>query len=231
MDTTAKLIRSQAIGRSLPDPILVTGTPRSGTSMTAGILRRCGAWCGKVDGSFENTDIRDSVMTPWFDLLGADPRCQRPLPNIETMDSHPLAGLARRMEMFAKFQGYRHGPWFYKSPRIAATWPAWWSVFPETKWVIVRRGDKDIINSCMKTGYMDAYDTPEEWQCWLDVWKELFDSIYDAKVQVREVWPHHFVAGDYTEIQGVVEWLGLRWEDGKVKAFINPELWRDYDGK
>ena len=227
---SSNIIRSQAIGRSLPDPVLITGTPRSGTSMTAGIFRRCGAWCGKVDGSFENTDIRDAVLAPWFKMLEADPRCQKPLPDLSKLESVPLSGMARRIETFAKFQGYRHGVWFYKSPKIAATWPTWWQVFPETKWIIVRRRDEDIINSCMKTGYMDAYSTKEEWQTWLDTWKGLFTSIYEASAQVREVWPHRFVEGDYSEIQGITKWLGLRWDDAKVKAFINPELWRDYDG-
>ena len=45
------------------DPILVTGLPRSGTSLTTGCLHACGAWVGNtVKGFYENEAIRETVV-------------------------------------------------------------------------------------------------------------------------------------------------------------------------
>jgi len=46
-------------------PIIITGVPRSGSSMIAGVFKICGAFTGAMDGedrSFENMHIRDEVV-------------------------------------------------------------------------------------------------------------------------------------------------------------------------
>jgi len=51
-------------------PILITGTARSGVSLIGGVVHLCGAWGGQTAqindydgrGSFENMDIRNSVI-------------------------------------------------------------------------------------------------------------------------------------------------------------------------
>jgi hypothetical protein len=214
---------------SLPCPILVTGSARSGVSMTAGIFKRCGAWVGCVDQSYENVEVRDKTVNPYLEFIGADKMCQNPLPDPHALQ--PLVGLVRRVETAAKFQGYRYGPWMYKSPAIALTWPIWAQAFPDSKWVIVRRDDRDILNSCIKTGFMRGYSDPREWQQWIDAFKDCFEEMKSSLVLVREVWPQKYVNGDFGEIAETVEWLGLRWNPDKVKEYVNPSLWRDSDGK
>lgn len=217
------------VTHSLCEPILVTGAPRSGTTMTAGILRRCGAWVGHVDATYENIDVRDRVMIPYFKFIGADPRGQNPLPNVDNLK--PLAGLARRVETFVKFQGYRYGQWMVKSNRIILTWPLWRETFSGAKWVIVRRKPVDVVNSCMKTCYMDGHKDEPGWASWLNQYQKRFNALHASGANVREIWPCRFIAGDYSEVEDVVQWLGLQWNEAKIRDYVNPELWRDYDGK
>lgn len=214
---------------TLPSPILITGASRSGTSMSAGIIHRCGAFGGRTDPGFENIEIRTSTVKPFTGLVGCDPRWQYPLP--DTRKLPPLAGLVRRLESVMKFDGYRYGAWYYKSPGIALTWPVWSNAFGRAKWVIVRRKDEDIYNSCMKTGYMNAHDSVEGWTKWLDHFKVCFKEIHANVLNVREIWPTRFVEGDFSEIRDVIEWLGLTWKEDKIRAFVKPELWRSYDGQ
>ena len=59
-------------------PILITGAARSGTSMTAGNIHKCGAWGGDMAGStrynrkgmFENTEIRNTMVKTIMKSIG-----------------------------------------------------------------------------------------------------------------------------------------------------------------
>lgn len=216
----------QSIGApTLSPPIFVTGCPRSGTSMTAGIVHRCGAFGGRIDSSFENVEISRSILRPYAEFVGCDPRWQKPLPDVTKLG--PLAGLVRRMESSVKFQGYRYGSWYFKSAGLALTWPIWNQAFPNAKWIIVRREDSDVVNSCLKTGYMNAYPEAEGWKEWLRHYCKRFEEIVDGMKNVRQVWPTRFVDGQFTEIRETIEWLGLVWKEEKVRDFVKPQLWRN----
>ena len=62
-------------------PILITGAARSGTSMVAGIVHRCGAKGGAVlgptpynrRGQYENRRVTDTVVKPYLLMQGLDP--------------------------------------------------------------------------------------------------------------------------------------------------------------
>lgn len=221
------------------DPILITGCARSGTSMTAGIIDICGAYGGAVcgptrynrKGQFENNIIRQSIVKPFLrDELGVDPMGQHPLPRIEAVRHYVNQAGDRGIwlqtiirKTFAE-QGYTDGPWYYKGAKLCLIWPVWNEAFPESKWVIVRRDDSDIIKSCLRTGFMRAFNTPKGWQGWIDHHKERFTEMQE-RLQVREVWPKTFVNGDLSEIKDTVEWLGLTWNEDKVQEFIEPALW------
>jgi len=222
-------METHSIGsNTISPPVLVTGCARSGSSMTAGIIHRCGSFGGRVDNTFENIEGKKSVLKPYAHLIGCDYRWQKPLPDIK--DLAPLAGLVRRMETTMKYEGFRYGSWFYKSAGLALTWPVWVQAFPKAKWVVVRRMDKDVVNSCMKTGYMNSYNSEDGWHSWLETYKRRFYELHAHVYNVREVWPSRFVVGDFSEIRDVIEWLGLQWKEDKVKAFIKPQLWRDENG-
>ena len=62
-------------------PILITGCPRSGTSLTAGIINKCEAWGGEMvgptphnpKGFFENIGLREKLTKPVLSAMGCDP--------------------------------------------------------------------------------------------------------------------------------------------------------------
>lgn len=206
--------------------------------MTAGIIHLCGAFGGLMSGPtpnnkkgmFENSEIRNKVVKSYLrNELKVDPMGQDPLPDVNDLVETPnLRGI---VQMIVKWQGYKDDPWFYKGAKLCLIWPIWHMAFPKSKWIIVRRADEDIIYSCMHTNFMRAFHTEQGWQAWIDQHKERFQEMKDAGLALREVWPTKFVEGDFSEIQEVISWLGLQWQDKPVKDFICPELWRNGNGK
>ena len=69
-------------------PILVTGLPRSGTSLIAGLLHEFGAWTGTTlagdeynpKGYFEHAGIREDIVKPMLKVLGGDENGVKMLP-------------------------------------------------------------------------------------------------------------------------------------------------------
>jgi hypothetical protein len=200
--------------------------------MTAGIIERCGAFGGRTigpndynkRGMYENREIRDNIVKPYLTLCGADPRGQHPLPNVNRLI--PVGNLRAKVEQVMKFHGYQDGPWYYKCAKACLIWPVFHEAFPEARWVIVRRRDEDIINSCLHTAFMNSFKTADGWQGWIDHHKARFKEMTDAKLQIFEVWPTRFVFGDLAEIRAAVEWLGLRWNEEAVTSFVSKDLWK-----
>ncbi len=175
-------------------------------------------------GFFENKMIRENVVKPYLKLCGADEMGQNPLPELNNL--FELDGLTEKIEAIFLGQGYKEGPWYYKGAKLCLIWPIWDKAFPDAKWVIVRREDDDIINSCIHTGFMRAYNTAEGWQGWIDVHLRRFSEMKSSGLNYREVWPSKFVAGDYSEIQDVIEWLGLEFDESIVEDMVVPNKFK-----
>lgn len=229
---------------SLSEPILVTGAARSGTSMVAGVINLCGAWGGKMTGAtrhnqkgqYENVEIRDHITKPYLREIGVDPLGQYPLPH--TASILIPRDWREQVERVMVRQGYPGGSWFYKGAKMCLFWPVWHFAFPGAKWVLVRRKTSDIINSCLKTGFMRAFNKPfamravgaknehDGWLWWVRQHEERFREMIAAGLDMRIVWPERMVDGDYGQMRDTIEWLGLEWKDDEVKEFIEPKLWK-----
>ena len=105
-------------------------------------------------------------------------------------------------------------------------WPLWHNAFPEAQWIIVRRDPMDIVNSCMRTGFMRGYGTPVGWRYWVMEHEKRFSEMKDAGLDVREVWPQKMINGEFSEMESVVKELGLEWDEKKAVEFICPDLWK-----
>jgi hypothetical protein len=231
----------------IPDPILITGAARSGTSMVAGAIHLCGAWGGEMrgpnrhnpKGMFENARIVEGLMKPYLRELGVDPLGQYPLPDVSNM---PIPTNWRaRVEQIIQEQGYSGGPWFYKGAKMCLTWPLWHYAFPDAKWIIVRRATRDIVNSCLRTAFMRAFrnennqhkvgvdNARDGWIWWVHQHEQRFVEMIQAGLNVKVVWPQRMVQGDYKQMYETVEWLGLKWSSG-VLSFIDPKLWKAREG-
>lgn len=224
-------------------PILITGCARSGTSLVAGIINQRGAFGGKMSGPnmnnakgmFENSRIRNDIVKPYFRTLNVDPLGQYPLPKIEGMI--PPLGWSTKIEQVMLDEGYEGGPWMYKGAKLCLHWPVWNDAFPNAKWIIVRRKTSDIINSCLRTGFMRAFtsrsnqaavgakDEWDGWLWWVHQHEARFIEMMQAGLNCKVIWPERMVDGDYTQIKEMLKWLDLEWGP-EIMDFIEPKLWK-----
>ena len=213
--------------------ILLTGCARSGTSMTAGCFSLCGAFGGKTSGAtpynrkgmYENERIRNELIKPYLSSMDVDPLGQNPLPDIQKLAEFPNFG--QKVHRILLEEGYKAGKWYYKGAKMCLIWPIVHSAFPKSKWIIVRRSDGDVVNSCLKTGFMRAYNTKSGWRYWINQHKRRFREMHQTIISVFEVWPSRFIKGDYGELKEAIEWVGLKFNEGEIKNFISPELWSE----
>jgi len=217
-------------------PILITGIPRSGTSMTAGIVNLCRAWGGNLagpnrhnaKGMFENRAIVNTVLKPFLVSIGADPMGQKPLPDMEIVAAAaPIIGpkWRRRIEDIFTEQGYPGGTWWYKGVKMCLVWPVWATAFPGTKYMIVRRDREEIARSCLRTSFMRAYSGMEGWLGWIAEHERRFEEMREADLDIREVWSRRIVEGDLSEIRSVIDWLSLDFNEDAIREFVDPKLY------
>jgi hypothetical protein len=229
--------------KKIQSPILITGAARSGTSLIAGMINRCGAWGGKMSGPnlnnkkgmYENSEIRNNVVKPYLREIGVDPMGQFPLPDPHTMNI-PNNWRSMIHSVIGR-QGYNGGPWFYKGAKMCLMWPVWQHAFPNAKWVIVRRRTGDIVSSCIKTGFMRAFsdelaqrkvnvqNEADGWKWWVHQHENRFIEMITEGLNVQIVWPERLVYGDYTQLMNTIEWLGLKWNPEALK-FVDEKLWK-----
>jgi hypothetical protein len=227
----------------LPEPILITGCARSGTSMVAGVIHTCGAFGGRMSGPtknnekgmFENAKILNDIVKPYLRSLGVDPLGQYPLPPADNLHIPVMWG--RDVKRVIVEEGYKSGPWMYKGAKMCLMWPVWHYAFPGAKWIVVRRRTGDIVRSCLRTNFMRAFQNaqfreavgvenePDGWKWWVRQHEDRFVSMIQEGLNVKIVWPERMVIGDYRQMMETIEWLGLGWKS-EVLSFIDPKLWR-----
>ena len=228
----------------MKEPILITGAARSGTSMVAGIINICGAFGGDMSGPnrnnakgmYENAAIRNNIVKPFYRTMNVDPLGQYPLPNIDEI--RIPTDWRSKVEGVMKKEGYTDGHCFYKGAKMCQHWPVWAYAFPDAKWIIVRRKTSDIINSCIRTGFMRAFHNSntqravgaktewEGWLWWVHQHENRFVEMMQEGLNCRIVWPDRMVDENYQQMEETIEWLGLEWKDQEVKDFISPKLWK-----
>ena len=213
------------------EPILITSCSRSGSSMVAGCFNLSGAWGGVMRGAtshnqkgmFENITIVETMVKPYLKGIGADPLGQYPLPSTENMIIPVFWNTA--VESIILREGYIDGPWFYKEPKMCLMWPVWHVAYPKAQWIIVRRPDQDIINSCLRTPFMRAYKNTDGWGKWVAHHLRCFQEMKDMGLNVREIWSDNLIGGNYEELQEVIESCGLTYNKQILRDFIDPVLY------
>lgn len=224
-------------------PIIVTGCPRSGTSIISGMLEICGAFVGtapkpvknETRGMGENKVIYDSIVKPYIQDMRLDPAGQWPIidPNrvLIPIDWEQMVDRAICKD------GYTGGEWLYKGNTSALLWKVWSYAYPSAKWVIVRRRTGDIISACLQTAYMKAFKSPkyraeigaetekDAWLFWVRKYEEAFVAMLTAGLNCKVVWPERLMQDDYRQLYEVIDWVGLEW-DPSVVDYIDPKLWK-----
>lgn len=217
-------------------PILITGAPRSGASMIAGIFKLCGAFGGDMTyhkGSYENGAIRRFIEDQYIESIGADSAGQYPLPKVESIP----VNWRKLVETQMVAEGYKSGAWMYKSARASLIWQVWDNAFPNAKWVIVRRKTGDIIQSCTKTAYMKAFKDEKNrnfvqavteidgWKWLVHQYEKKFIEMIQAGVNCKVIWPERMVTGDYQQLYETLDWLNLPWSS-EVFSYVDPLLYK-----
>lgn len=223
---------------AIKPPVLITGCARSGTSMTAAMVHLSGGFGGNIfpDKSngrahHENLEIRDRIVKPFLLSKNFDPKGQSPLPSSEYLTSlDERDGVLWREKILKAMTSQGLGSemdWYYKGAKMCLFWPLWYYAFPGAKWIVVRRKREDIVSSCCRTGFMNAFrDDEEKWGKWVDVHLSRFEEMKESGVRIREVWPEKWVLGDLSEIRETIEWLGLEWKEEETRALVKPSLWK-----
>jgi len=159
------------------DPILIASPPRSGSSLTAGLLHWAGLFGGSMKvgdrwnkkGYFENLRVRD-ILIRYLRANDKDKEGKRYQPR--NLDAKWFRfGHEVTQAMHDEGAGKRR--WYFKDPKILVCRNLWLEHFPSARWVLVTRNHRDTIDSLMRTEFMDAYSTREEWAAFLgryDYW-------------------------------------------------------------
>lgn len=221
-------------------PILITGIPRSRTSLVGGIINLCGAWGGNMSGAnknnkkgmFENSEVR-GIIKNYLKSQGLDVKSQYPIP--EDLSKLENTDIGEQIKNVMIKQGYPGGSWFYKGCKMCLIWPVMNNAFPGAKWIIVRRKREGIVDSCTRTSFMNAFrkqanrravgarSEVEGWHWWVTQHEKRFREMIEAGLQVRVVWTDRLPQGDFSEMAEVVEWAGLTWTT-EAEKFVEPSI-------
>lgn len=216
-------------------PIFVTGIQRSGSTMIAKILEQSGVFCGRVNSTMVH--LKSSfLLNTLFCKNNWDKKGQYPLPNKEDFPvmQHRFF---ERLENMIGYEGYKSDQaWMLKGHRLMQTWKIWLNKYPDAKWIIVRRRSGDVVNSCMKTAYMNRFEdptilrnigketAPDGWLWWIHKNEEFLNELIRNKVNYMVVWPERMAQGDYQQIQELHNWLGLPFKEQNIKDLIQPMM-------
>ena len=222
---------------AIEQPIFITGCARSGTSLVAGIIDRCGAWGGNLNrpnrwnphGPHENRMMRERIIKRVLREMKVDTLGQHPLPDIGKVRQLAAEGRGKRMredylqELIG--QGYPGGAWYHKGAKLCLIWPVVQAAFPHARWVFVRRPTDRIVASCLRTPFMSRFRDEAGWYEWVMVHLQRLDEMTAAGLQVKELWSSKIIEGDLGQAMEVVAWLGLGWNATAVSKWIDPKVW------
>ena len=207
----------------MKDPIIITGAPRAGKTMIAGILNICGVFTGVVDKKFENIPLEKGVIHPYLKNQNMDIEGQHG--NADTSNLMIPNNWSTNIQHIMKQQGLCDEKWMLKSSSASLIWPVWKHAFPRAKYIIVRRRTGDIVSSCMKTSYMKKYDNEEGWIEMCREYDKCYVEMIEAGLDCKVIWPHRMAYGDYEQIYELLEWLGLSWKS-EILPWIDPKFWK-----
>lgn len=206
--------------------ILITGCPRSGTSLTVRMLEALGAYTGRpgdVNELREHLPVRQTILKPLLRRFGGDPLAQTHFPAPQSV--MPVTGL--REAIMDELRPTDERPALYKDPKIAFVWQAFNAAFPAAKWVLVRRERDSNIDSLIRTPFMRVHgDSRDGWGAFLDEHEGRFAAMKAAGLDLIEVSPADVIA-DPACFAPVAAHCGLVFSEDAVSACIERGKYKD----
>jgi hypothetical protein len=219
----------------LNNPIFVTGLPRSGTSLVAGLLHACGAWVGKTvpgdagnpRGYFEHEVVRERIVKQLLSRTNCDPLGVSPLSPLDL--SLTVTNLAQLMGTVLAGEDYdANMPWLYKDAKLTLIWPAFARAFPDATWIVVKRNRQQIIDSCLRTPFMAQHGAaPEFWDVFVAAYETRLAHLAETVERHVVVEPQKLVRGDYSDFKQVLSLCDLQFRQAAVDEFICNDYWHD----
>ena len=211
------------------DPVIITGTARSRTSMTTQILELSGLFLGDViqetksnpQRQLENHHIIKQVQKPHLKQYGFDHKGQNPLPPVKWHEPDP----ARRTMVLniMKKQGLKPKmKWGFKDTKPCLDWRTWNDAFPNAYWIVTERKDQDVIQSCLRTTFMTKYKDESGWQIYIDEHKKRFKDMFNNLERIYKLNTDDVVKFKFDVLEKIIKDIGLNWDYDKVKAQIKP---------
>lgn len=213
---------------SSQDPIFIVGCPRSGTSLTAGIIAACGAFGGELmlpadqhnpKGYFENfilSEMFNQVLRKYQEISRLEVMLY-PNRNVP-FDVEHVRGYVQRI---LHDQGYKDGPWYFKYPNALMHLHSIALTFPNARWVVVKRAEEDIrasaVSSFFKVRSFQSVDIVGHFLRGLE-------QVKDIAPDHIEIWPFRLLAQGVEAFKPMIDSLGLKWNEDAVKAFADPSL-------
>jgi hypothetical protein len=73
-----------------------------------------------------------------------------------------------------------------------------------------------------KAAFMDKYKTKQGWQSWIDHHKEKFKQVKQGCKNVYELDTDAVINKDLTQLNTIINAIGLNWEPTKILKQIRP---------
>ncbi len=218
-------------------PIFITGVPRSGTSMTAGLFsinsfyggELIGATKDNKNGFFENRKIREGIVKRRLAAAGIDVLAQTIWKYPEeimqdkyvTLNSKSPLLLKKEVEEIMTNEGvWDNADWFYKCAKLPLFGLIWSRAWPEATVVIVKREREGHINSLLRTGFMKCCSTPDAWNDWIDVYDDYLNRLKDLFADVREVYFEDITNGNFEGIEDILSERNMEFNEQLSSEFL-----------
>lgn len=227
-------VHSTAQNPLMAPPIIIAGMYRGGTSLTTAAFALSGAWTGHTmegnqfnpKGYFENEGFK-SIIHMMLQISGYNDSDDLPPENLP--DLRPIDRLHHIIETMMLAEGYSGGPWVIKNPKVPFLWRYFDAIYPNAKWVIVRRNVDKVAESMGRVNVLSI--PPKKKDLSVENLKDIA-RMYDMRLdsmrrklkpeQYREINSEDVADEDFSKLRDVVEWAGLSFNEGAVSDFVEP---------
>lgn len=126
-----------------------------------------------------------------------------------------------------ELDGYTHDrPWLFKDPKLTLLWPTLAAAFPRARWVLTRRDEASVIRSCLRAPFLRQHSGEHAyWRGFVAAYLQRLEQLRGSGAECLEVHSERLAAGELDEFLGVLDTLGLAWDDAALRAFVDPEAW------
>ncbi len=215
-------------------PVLILGCPFSGMDQAAALLHKHGLWMGKTDEDWDitsnkhrygNPTILNQVNGKILGLMKTHPYQIDKIPELENLPT--VSGLKPVISGILKRQGYdRSTMWGYKDFRLSLMWPIWQNMYPEAKWIIVKRPHSVIVNNCLRiVGTRKISQHDHYWYNWCEMYEERLQALKTEASHVLEIDSTAVQNGEFDQLQKVFTGLGMTFDRKIAKDLLSPKYW------